>query len=88
MRAIDVWKRLEKGRAVRYRCFENLANGRFSVQSADFFQKPVTAEKLRQSDQQFVELLLEDDPFKRAGSFPSLEEALAAHEQKFASDQD
>jgi hypothetical protein len=86
MRTVDVWKRLEKGRAVRYRCFQDLTNGRFCVQSADFFQEPVCNEWIMQLEKQSIELLIEDDPFTRAGSFASLEEAIAAHERDFASE--
>jgi hypothetical protein len=79
-RAIDVWERKDNGTVVRYRCFESLDSGRFSVQSADFYhdgKSPGLAN-------QFVELLTEQDPSKRSGEHATLKAAIDAHNRQFA----
>lgn len=82
-RSFDVWKRKDASQLVRYRCFEDLANGTFCVQSSDFYQQPIQLDRLIQSDRQFLELLVEESPFSRAGSFISIEQAIEAHESTF-----
>ena len=47
-KAIDVWRRVSDSEAVRYRCFQCLQTGKYSVQSADFYRLP---ENPAQSDQ-------------------------------------
>jgi hypothetical protein len=85
-RSVDVWKRISKARVVRYRCFEDLSSGRFSVQSADFYKIPLDAKEVADSDKQYLELLAEQSPEERAGSFDSLEEAIEAHDKDFATE--
>jgi len=80
IRAFDVWKRKGVGVAVRFRCFENRTTGQFCVQSADFYQSPITVSRISELDKQFVELLLEESPFTRSGSFATVEEAISNHE--------
>ena len=58
-RAIDVWERKDGHTVVRYRCIEALDNGKYSVQSADFYH---AGKKSRELDDQFIELLMEQDP--------------------------
>jgi hypothetical protein len=82
-RAVDVWRRLGDGRVVRFRCFQTMPDGRFCVQSADFFEAPVSRERLLQLEQQYVELLLEAAPDDRAETHESLEAAIRAHEEDF-----
>ena len=86
-RQIDVWCRKKEGVVIRYRCFEDLRTGCFSVQSADFFREPVTADQASQFERQSVELLVEESPFIRAGSFTSIEAAIANHETSFGSEE-
>jgi len=83
--AIDVWKRVSARELVRYRCFRNLATNRYSVQSADFYRLPLDQTQVGNLEKQFYELLAEQAPDERAGSFESAEEAIAAHEREFAS---
>jgi len=83
IRAFDVWKRKGPGELVRYRCFEDCSNSRFCVQSADFYQSPITPDRLLQLEKQFIELLLEESPFSRSESFPTVEEAIADHDASF-----
>jgi hypothetical protein len=83
-RAFDVWKLKEPHTAIRYRCFESLANHRFCVQSADFYRLPLTSEQINQLEKQFVELLLEEPPIDRSGVFDSIEEAIDAHQKAFS----
>ncbi len=82
-RAFDVWKRKGKDGLVRYRCFEDRSSGQFCVQSADFYQPPVAVDRLLQLEKQFIELLLEESPFSRSGSFATVEEAIADHDASF-----
>jgi hypothetical protein len=82
-KAIDVWKRISDSEAVRYRCFQCLQTGKYSVQSADFYRLP---ENLAQSDQlerQHVELFVQQAPNERTGAYDTLEAAIAAHEAEF-----
>lgn len=81
--AIDVWKR-RKGRLCRYRCFQILPESKFCVQSRDFYSLPVDPSECRRHDENFLELLSEEDPSSRGGLFDSLEEAIRQHEEDFA----
>jgi hypothetical protein len=83
LKAIDVWKRLPNDRVVRYRCFEVLSGGGYCVQSADFFALPIDDAQLRFSDKQFLELLIEEAPMERSAVYPTLQQAIAAHERDF-----
>ncbi len=79
-RTNDVWERKGNGTVVRYRCLESLDNGRYSVQSADFYhQGPLQPS----SDVQFIELLTEQDPAERSGEHETLGAAIAHHKQDF-----
>lgn len=84
-RAIDVWAHMSDTQAVRFRCFQNLRTGLFSVQSSDFYSLPVNQDRLRQLDEQQVELFIETPPDKRSGAFPTLEAAIDAHIASFGS---
>lgn len=80
-RTIDVWERKDNGTVVRYRCFESLDSGRFSVQSADFYHDGKSTANL---DNQFVELITEQDPSKRSGEHATLKAAIDAHNREFS----
>lgn len=82
-RAFDVWKRKGPHGLVRYRCFEDRSNGQFCVQSADFYQSPISVDRWSQLEKQFIELLLEESPTARSGSFPTVEEAITDHDTSF-----
>jgi hypothetical protein len=82
-KSFDVWKRIEPARLVRYRCFEDTNNGKFCVQSADFYNLPIQAERLIQLQRQFLELMIEESPFSRSGAFDTVEEAIARHDSEF-----
>jgi hypothetical protein len=82
-KAIDVWKRVNKTTAIRYRCFESLNSGHFCVQSADFYRIPLDADQVRSLSSQFVELLVEQDPVERSGEYATVAEAIAAHDEEF-----
>jgi hypothetical protein len=81
--AIDVWKRLEDGRLVRYRCFRIVSTGRYCVQSADYYNLPLNAEEDRKFDRQFKELLIEQAPEYRSETCATLEEAIFSHDREF-----
>jgi hypothetical protein len=78
-----IWRRNDEKSAIRYVCLMNLATGKFSVQSADFYRLPLSPQDLAQFQKQFVELFCESDPAERAGAFDSAEEAIAAHRREF-----
>jgi hypothetical protein len=82
-KAIDVWSRKEEGRVVRYRCFQLLPDGGFSVQSADYYNAPLQDARTVQLEKQFLELLLEEASEVRSPSFPSLIEAINAFDRDF-----
>jgi hypothetical protein len=68
---------------VRYRCLQSLNNGKYGIQSADFYSVPLDAKAVSNLESQFVELLAEQDPLERAGEHDSLEDAIRAHELDF-----
>ena len=82
-REISVWKRNGDRKAVRFRCFEELESHLFCVQSTDFYSLPLTTDAAAQSDRQFLELFMEEEPVERSGGFATVEEAIAAHEKEF-----
>lgn len=85
-KAVDVWKRLGDGGIARYRCFAVLPKGGYCVQSVDFFSTPLNQSQCNFLEQQYLELLLEQDPDQRAKVYSSLEEAIDAHEREFGED--
>lgn len=84
-KSFDVWNRTENQELIRYRCFENVSDGTFCVQSADFFRTPIQHDRILQSEKQWIELLFEQSPFDRSGSFSTIEEAIAHHDSEFPS---
>jgi hypothetical protein len=82
--AIDVWRRFSRARVVRYRYFRNVLTGRYSVQSADFYDMPLDSRQAARMERQYVELIAEQAPDERAGSFESIEAAIEAHDQDFS----
>ncbi len=84
-KAIDVWKRISDSEAVRYRCFQNLQTGKYSVQSADFYPLPENPTQSAQFERQHIELFVEQAPDERTGAHETLEAAIEAHEAEFGS---
>jgi hypothetical protein len=82
-RPFDVWVRQGQGKLIRYRCIEVLPVGGFCVQSKDFFYSPFEDAAVAQLDLQFMELLSEIPPERRAGLYQTLEEAIRAHDNAF-----
>lgn len=68
---------------MRFRCFEDLNGSRFCVQSSDVYRSPLKDNPIGDLERQHIELLIEEDPFIRSGSFVSLEEAIRDHELSF-----
>jgi hypothetical protein len=83
-KALDVWCRKNEKTIVRYRCFQLLPNGGFSVQSADHYHAPFADSRAEQLDKQFLELFLAEAPEARSSLFPTLDEAVRAFAQEFA----
>lgn len=63
-RQIDIWKNIDNTCAIRFRCFENLENKTYCVQSADYFYLPIDEKQLHNFDKQFVELFRGITAFK------------------------
>jgi hypothetical protein len=82
-RVIDVWKKLDGTSAIRYRCFKSLNSKRYCVQSADFYRLPLDQKQVSSLDAQLVELFVEQEPSSRSAEYPTLEEAIAAHDKDF-----
>jgi hypothetical protein len=82
-KAIDVWKRISDSEAVRYRCFQSLRTGKYSVQSADFYHLPENPAQSDQLDRQHIELFVQQAPDERTGAYDTLEAAIDAHGADF-----
>lgn len=74
--SIDVWKRVNDEKLIRYRCFRSLVENKYFVQSVDCYYPSFDADQARFFDKQFLELLNEDCPENRSDSYDSLEEAI------------
>jgi hypothetical protein len=85
-KAIDVWKRVSESRAVNYRCFQSLATGKYSVQSADFYAIDADKAAAELHERRHVELLIEQAPDERSGSYDTLEQAIEAHDTAFGNE--
>ena len=83
-REIMIWKRLDDVSAVRYSCLNDLQNGKFAVQSADFFRLPLEGKRVIEFARQFAELFIDVAPHERCSWFDSLEEAIINHEHEFS----
>jgi len=82
-KSFDVWVYEQDESAARYRCFEILETGKFCVQSKDIYRQAVSPSLVDQLDLQFLELLLEERPDVRSGTFDFVAEAIRAHEESF-----
>ena len=82
-KAIDVWFRKNEKTVVRYRCFQLLPEGGYSVQSADHYHAPFLDTRAGQLDKQFLELLLTEAPEVRSPLLPTLDEAIRAFVREF-----
>lgn len=82
-KAMDVWKRISDSEAVRYRCFQSLQTGKYSVQSADFYRSPENRGQSADIERQYVELFVEQAPDERSGAYQTLQVAIEAHEAEF-----
>lgn len=82
----DVLRRLSEREAVVYRCLEVLPERRFVVQSADRVRISRSVDGLLEHEKQFWELFCEIAPEERSSLHPTLEEAIAAFDQYFESE--
>lgn len=81
--AIDVWERGTDGALIRYRCFRELPDGGYWVQSADHYHPGMPAAEADTLDRQFRELLAEGGPVERGGAAPTLAEAVRQFRRRF-----
>lgn len=77
---INVWRKMEKGDLVRYRCLQSIQTGQFSVQSADFYPSG-DLKLMQQHEQQFIELLMREENINP--TFATLEDAIRNHDCEF-----
>jgi hypothetical protein len=82
LETIDVWRRMPSGTCIRYRCFRIHPSGCYCVQSADHYSSKDPS-RASQMERQFLELLSEQAPDDRSGSFSSLEEAIEDFDVEF-----
>jgi hypothetical protein len=82
-KVIDVWSRRDEGTVVRYRCFQMLPDGGYTVQSADYYNAPFREARAAQHEKQFLELFSEEAPRLRSPLFPTLMEAIFAFDRDF-----
>ena len=82
-RAIDVWQRKGDSELVRFRCFQALSTGKYSVQSEDRYHVPIDQKRVSDLDNNFLDLLMEQSPCERSETYDSLAEAIAAHVDSF-----
>lgn len=85
--AADVWSKVSGGRIVCFRCFKNLSSGKYSVQSADFYQVPIDLSAVANSEKQYLELFAEEMPDVRSEAFDTLQAAIKAHIREFELDE-
>lgn len=79
----DVYRRLEDGGVIVYRCLELIPGGGFVVQSADRVVASPDERELASHERRFQELLSEVAPEQRAEPQPSIEEAIRAFDASF-----
>ena len=82
-RQIDVWVRSSDSMMIRYRCFQILPDNLYCVQNADIFIAPVSQRHIREFENLFHELLLEEAPEVRSEPATTLEEAIRQHQEAF-----
>lgn len=80
---IDVWQKMSDNEIICFRCFEIMPDGLFCVQSADFYDKDSIRNRVGAIENQYLELLLEDEPDNREGAYETLLEAIEAHQNAF-----
>jgi hypothetical protein len=83
---VDVWVRLRDQRIAVYRCFEVLPDGKYCVQSQDFFSIPLDFDLIRRAEAQFFELLAEEAPERKSRLCDTLEEAIKKWDEEFRLD--
>lgn len=81
---IVVWKRLPAAEVVAYVCLQRVSDGKFCVQSAEFFQEMGPKDQWDRLGRNMGELFFEDDPDIRCNWFPELIGAIAAHDKCFS----
>ena len=82
-KSIDVWKKIDEKTSVRFRCFQISEEAAYCVQSADIYHYPLDKNQINYLDRQYIELFLEENPDIRSNVYPTLEEAIRAHEDEF-----
>lgn len=80
---INVFRRLDEGELIVYRCFMKLPDLGYSIQSADRIRLPLQGTELALFDDQLWELLIEEAPDSRGGLFSTIEEAITDFERVF-----
>lgn len=81
---INVWRQVDEKTLIRYRCFQELPDGKFFVKSADHFREPFDSEISKQHKMYFVDSLFDDGLISTAKrTYATLEKAIAKFEEGF-----
>jgi hypothetical protein len=81
---INVWRQVDDKALIRYRCFQELPDGKFFVKSADHFHEPFESETSRQHEMYFIESLFENGLVWNAKkSYATLEKAIEKFDEDF-----
>lgn len=81
---VIVWAKTIDGRLVKYRCFKDISTNLYAVQSSDYFDSDSEQKQLSESEQQAIELFIEESPETRCTWHNSLTEAIKEHEKIFS----
>ncbi len=81
---INVWRQVDDKTLIRYRCFQELPDGKFFVKSADHFQEPFDSETSKQHEMYFVDSLFDDGLISRAKkAYATIEKAIEKFDSEF-----
>ncbi len=78
-----VWKRVDDEISIRYAVLMHVQLEKFSVQSADFFDRS-EENRAEYFDRQFIELITESDPLESRDWYNSIVDAIQAHDAEFS----
>ncbi|MDH0646821.1 hypothetical protein N5D48_03990 [Pseudomonas sp. GD03858] len=78
----QIWKRIDDQTAVIYYCFEDLGNGRYCVQNAEFVRLPIDDSGMA-AKRRTMELFIEECPSERSDWADTLAAAVTLHDAEF-----
>jgi hypothetical protein len=84
-----IFRHQEGGKAAVYVCFERLDDGMFAVQQMEAFAPASAMQAVQEAGNiagTTLELFAETSPSERCDWYPSLQDAIAAHDRNFEND--